>query len=51
MFRKFVGRPAAAYVAERHSLGIKKFTNWPLITFKGKISVVIVVFKFIPPGE
>ena len=38
-------------LAERHSLGIKKFTNWPLITFKGKISVLIVVFKFIQPGE
>ena len=23
-------------LAERHSLGIKTFTNWPLITFKGK---------------
>ena len=34
-------------LAERHSLGTKKVTNWSLTTFKGKISVFIVVFKFV----
>ena len=38
-------------LAERHSLGSKKVTNWSLTTFKGKISVFIVVFKFVQPGE
>ena len=37
-------------LAERHSLG-KKVTNWSLTTFKGKISVLIVVLKFVQPGE
>ena len=38
-------------LAERHSLGTKKVTNWSLTTFKGMISVFIVVFKFVQPGE
>ena len=38
-------------LAERHSLGTKKVTNWSLTTFKGKISVFIVVFKFVQPGK
>ena len=38
-------------LAERHSLGTKKVTDWSLTTFKGKISAFIVVFKFIQPGE
>ena len=38
-------------LAERHSLGTKKVTKWSLTTFKGKISVFIVVFKFVQPGE
>ena len=37
--------------AERHSLGTKKVTNWSLTTFKGMISVFIVVFKFVQPGK
>ena len=31
-------------LAARISLGTKKVTNWSLTTFKGKISVSIVVF-------
>ena len=31
-------------LAERHSLGTKKVTNWSLTTFKGMISVFIVCF-------
>ena len=38
-------------LAKRHSLGTKKNTNWPLTTFKGKISVFIVVFKFVQPRK
>ena len=38
-------------LAERHSLGTKKVTNWSLTTFKGMISVFIVVFKFVQPGK
>ena len=38
-------------LAERHSRGTKRVTNWSLTTFKGKISVFIVVFKFVQPGE
>ena len=38
-------------LAERYSLGTKKVTNWSLTTFKGKISVFVVVFKFVQPGE
>ena len=49
--RKFVGRRAAANLAERHSLGTIKVTDWSLTKFKGKISAFIVVFKFIQPGE
>ena len=38
-------------LAERHSLGTKKVTNWSLTIFKGMISVFIVVFKFVQPGK
>ena len=38
-------------LAERHSLGTKKVTNWSLITCKGKISASIFFFKFVQPGE
>ena len=38
-------------LAERHSLGTKKVTNWSLTTFKGMISVFIVVFRFVQPGK
>lgn len=38
-------------LAARISLGTKKVTNWSLTTFKGKISVFIVVFKFVQPGK
>ena len=38
-------------LAERHWPGTKKVTNWSLKTFKGKISVFVVVFKFVQPGE
>ena len=38
-------------LAERHSLGTKKVTNWSLTTFNGKISVFIVVLKFVQPAE
>ena len=44
-FCKFVGRPAAA------NFGRMKVTNWSLTLFKGKISVFILVFKFVQPGE
>ena len=33
------------------SLATEKVTNWSLTTFKGKISVFIVVFKFVQSGE
>ena len=36
---------------ERHALGTKRVTNWSLTTFKGKISVFIVVFTFVQPGK
>ena len=38
-------------LAERHSLGPKKVTNWSLTTFKGKIFVLIVILKFVQPGK
>ena len=38
-------------LAARISLGTKKVTNWSLTTFKGKISVSIVVFKFVQLRE
>ena len=38
-------------LAERHSLGTKKDTNWSLITLKVKFSAFIVIFKFVQPGE
>ena len=34
-------------LAARISLGTKKVTNWSLTTFKGKISVSIVVFCYL----
>ena len=34
-------------LAERHSLGTKKVTNWSLTTFNGKIYVLIVILKFV----
>ena len=37
-------------LAERHWRQ-KKVTNSSLTTFKGMISVFIVVFKFVQPGE
>ena len=37
-------------LAERHSLGTKKVTDWSLTTFKISV-VVVVVFKFVQPGE
>ena len=36
---------------DRHSLETKKLTNWSLTTFKGKISLFTVVFKFVQLGE
>ena len=44
---KFVGRPAAAVIGRKTFTGNRKDTNWPLTTFKGKISVFIVVFRFV----
>ena len=39
-------------LAERQTFtGNKKVTNWSLTTFKGKISVLIVVLKSVQPGE
>ena len=38
-------------LAERHSLGTPTVTSWSLITFEGKISIFIFVFKFVQPGE
>ena len=46
-FRKFVERPAAENFGRMAFTGNRKDTNWSLTTFKGKISVFIVVFKFI----
>ena len=46
-FRKFVGRPAAANFGRETFTGNRKDTNWSLTTIKGKISVFIVVFKFV----
>ena len=38
-------------LAKRHSLGTPTVTSWSLITFEGKISIFIFVFKFVQPGE
>ena len=38
-------------LAERHSLGPKKVTNWSLTTFKDKVYLLIVVLKFVQPGK
>ena len=46
-FRKFVGRPAAANFGRKTFTGNRTDTNWSSTTFKGKISVFIVVFKFV----
>ena len=46
-FRKFVGRPAEANFGRETFTGNRKDTNWSLTTIKGKISVFIVVFKFV----
>ena len=46
-FRKFVGRPAAANFGRETITGSRKDPNWSLTTIKGKISVFIVVFKFV----
>ena len=44
-------RPVAANFGRKTFVGNKKVTNWSLTTFKGKISVFIIVFKFVQPGE
>ena len=44
-------RPVEANFGRKTFSGNKKVTNWSLTTFKGKISVFIVVFKFVQPGE
>ena len=46
-FRKLVGRPAAANFGRKTFTGNKTDANWSSTTFKGKISVFIVVFKFV----
>ena len=47
-FRKFVRRPlAAANFGRKTFTGKRTDTNWSSTTFKGKISVFIVVFKFV----
>ena len=45
--RKFVGRPAAANFGRKTFTGNRTDTNWSSTTFKGKIFVFIVVFKFV----
>ena len=40
-------RPAAANFGRKTFTGNRKDTNWSSTTFKGKISVLIVVFKFV----
>ena len=45
--RKFVGRPAAANFGPKTFTGNRTDTNWSSTTFKGKLSVFIVVFKFV----
>ena len=46
-FLKFVGRPAAANFGRETFTGNRKDTIWSLTTIKGKISIFIVVFKFV----
>ena len=46
-FRKFVGRRAAANFGRKTFTGNRTDTNWSSTTFKAKISVFIVVFKFV----
>ena len=48
-FRKFVGRPAAANFGRKTFTGNRTDTNWSSTTFKGKISIFIVVFKVVMP--
>ena len=52
-FRKFVGGPAAENFGRKTDIHWeqKKVTNWSLTTFKGKLSVFTVVFKFVQPRE
>ena len=50
-FRKFVQKSASANFGRKNFTGNKKVTNWSLTTFKGKISVSIVVFKFVQLRE
>ena len=47
MFRKFVGRPAAANFGRKTFTRNRTDTNWSSTTFKGKISAFIVVFKLL----
>ena len=46
-FRKFVGRPASAIFGRETFTGNRIDTTWSLTTINGKISVFIVVFKFL----
>ena len=43
-FANFVQKSASANFGRKNFTGNKKVTNWSLTTFKGKISVSIVVF-------
>ena len=49
-FRKFVGRPAAPNFGRKTFIENRTDTNSSSTTFKGKISVFIVVFKFVMPA-
>ena len=44
---QIVGRPAAANFGRETITGSRKDPNWSLTTIKGKISVFIVVLKFV----
>ena len=44
---KFVGRPVAANFGRKTLTENRTDTNWSSTTFNGKISVFIVVFKFV----
>ena len=46
-FAKFVGRPAVANFGRKTLADNRTDTNWSSTTFKGKISVFIVVFKLV----
>ena len=48
-FCKFVGRPAVANFGRKTFAGNRTDTNWSSTTFKGKISVFIVVFNPFAP--